>query len=95
MHLTDLASEFKLDLAVLKKQLQDYQTGYLNQQKDQTKKKTQDRRAPISTESMSVKQKLTPLQISERQLMYRLFHYEEAWHYLKELTNIIRVGFEQ
>src|SRR5699024_8014712 len=30
MHLTDLASEFKLDLAVLKKQLQDYQTGYLN-----------------------------------------------------------------
>ena len=58
----------------------------MNQQKDQTKKKTQDRRAPISTESMSVKQKLTPLQISERQLMYRLFHYEEAWHYLKELT---------
>ncbi len=86
MHLTDLASEFKLDLAVLKKQLQDYQTGYLNQQKDQPKKQTQDRRAPISTESMSVKQKLTPLQISERQLMYRLFHYEEAWHYLKELT---------
>lgn len=82
MYLNELAEEFHLDAGVLKKQLQEYQSNYLKAQK----KETPNQSAPSVIIDAPVKKKYTQVETSERQLLYRLFHYEEAWHYLGEIS---------
>lgn len=85
MYLNELAQDFDMDSTVLKKQLQEYQKDHL---KNQTKERKQAKEEPIVTtiQQPSVKKKYNLIEVSERQLLYRLFHHEEAWSYLRELS---------
>lgn len=86
LYLKELAEEFDLDIEVLKRQLQDYQKEYLRTER----KKREDSDDPLpSTQPIypvtPERKRLSQADASQRQLLYRLFHFEEAWIYLREL----------
>lgn len=85
LYLKELAEEFKLDIEILKRQLQDYQKEYLQAER---KKRRHDQSFPPADQPARAivpeKKRLSQADASQRQLLYRLFHYEEAWLYLRE-----------
>ncbi|MGP6140093.1 DNA primase [Jeotgalibaca sp. A127] len=84
LYLNELSEDFDIDLAVLKKQLQEYQQVHMKTKRQEETSKQQH--ATVTTMEMPVKQQLTKADLTERQLLNRLFHHEEAWHYLNELS---------
>lgn len=82
MYLKELAEEFDLEIDVLKRQLQDYQKDYLKVEQKKRLEKTTI--VPYELPERVIKEKVTQVSFSQRQLLYRLFHYEEAWLYLQE-----------
>lgn len=82
LYLNELAEEFDVSPDVLKTRLQEYQKSHLISQRKEKRVIQQ----PVFTIEPPTKRKESLVEISERQLLYRLFHYEEAWTYLRELA---------
>ena len=82
LYLNELAEEFDVSPEVLKTQLQEYQKRHLTSKS----KEKQVIKQTVFTIEPPTKRKESLVEISERQLLYRLFHYEEAWAYLRELA---------
>ena len=85
LYINELANEFSLDPATLKKQLQDNQRDYMKNQKEERKNSPSSVTKTLLT--IPAKRKYSQSEISERQLLYRLFHHEEAWNYLEEISS--------
>lgn len=83
LYINELADEFSLDPETLKKQLQDNQQDYMKSRQEERKKKPSV--SSQTTLAVPAKKKLTQSEISQKQLLYRLFHYEEAWNYLQDI----------
>lgn len=86
LYLNELADEFEMDVNALKKQLQEYQKQFLKKQnQDRAQQQQNQETTRVLFESVP-KKKYSLTEISEQQLLYRLFHYEEAWSYLREFA---------
>lgn len=83
LYLNELSEEFELDPAVLKNQLLIYQQEFMRTNKRNTKPSSDK---PTFVIDMSIQQQMTKSDLTERQLLNRLFHHEEAWHYLNKLS---------
>lgn len=84
VYLKELAEEFDVTPDTLKKQLQENQKEHLQVQSKE--RKLQKQAAQPSFMETPVKKKYSLLEVSEQQLLYRLFHHEEAWTYLNEVA---------
>lgn len=93
LYLTELADDFDIDIAVLKKQFQEYQQQHM--QENRKNQENEMRQTPIIPVNLQTKQQLNKVEITERQLLNRLFHHEEAWHYLNELKPDFHFSNEQ
>ncbi len=83
LYLNELSEEFELDPAVLKNQLLIYQQEFMRTNKRNTKPSSDK---PTFVIDMPIQQQMTKSDLTERQLLNRLFHHEEAWHYLNKLS---------
>ncbi|WP_373717624.1 DNA primase [Jeotgalibaca porci] len=84
LYLTELAEDFDIDLAVLKKQLQEYQQVHMQSKRQEPQ--YQNPSESVATITLPTRQELTKMDTIERQILNRLFHHEEAWHYLNEVA---------
>lgn len=82
LYINELAREFGLEPETLKKQLQDFQKDYMKKRQQEREQGPFQKKHTVFT--VSATKKFTQAETSERQLLYRLFHFEEAWLYLRD-----------
>lgn len=89
LYLKELSDEFGIPVDSLQKQLKGYQQQLIA---DRTGPR-QSNPTPIShykanpDTAVTKKRKITQAEQSEKQLLYRLFHFEEVWSYLREIDD--------
>ena len=87
LYMKDIADEFSIPIDILQKQLKGYQQEVLQQRPEREPVR---RTAPQDATQHALypstnKRKVTQAEQSEKQLLYRLFHFEEVWSYLNEI----------
>jgi len=87
LYMKDIADEFSIPIDILQKQLKGYQQEVLKQrpEREPVRRTAPHDAAPHALYPSTNKRKVTQAEQSEKQLLYRLFHFEEVWSYLKEI----------
>lgn len=89
LYLKELSDEFGIPVESLQQQLKGYQQELISQRSNQK----QNHSSPATYRKVqpdtvaTKKRKLTQAEQSEKQLLYRLFHFEEVWSYLREIDD--------
>lgn len=87
LYMKDIADEFSIPVDILQKQLKGYQQEVLQQrpEREPVRRAVPHDAAPHAMYPSTNKRKVTQAEQSEKQLLYRLFHFEEVWSYLNEI----------
>ncbi|CZQ81930.1 DNA primase [Trichococcus ilyis] len=87
LYMKDIAEEFGIPIDILQKQLKGYQQDVLQQQPDRAPVRRSEAQSALAQAAYpkTNNRKATQAEQSEKQLLYRLFHFEEVWSYLQEI----------